>query len=241
MTVDRASVDAMANIMRMLNADSSMAPEHANLVTEPRDSHDHNLFPGLNSINADFDPSLVESQAPAISRAIVSDPSIDAMKNILLAMQSVSTSPVERLAEAAEADPELKAALVTERTERGARIGSWEIIVNEGKNLSTYDVVSDDGHTVIARDLYVYDAAYGIAKRLNEGVAINDKKIRDLLKLEEEYAKNRNDAAVLKHTAKKLREKGDDFRAAVAEDRLDEAQRQALEAHERMLKLAGLR
>jgi hypothetical protein len=157
------------------------------------------------------------------------------MKKIMESLHAVQAN----VKTAAESDPVLREALVTEKTPRGARIGMWEIVVNEGASKS-YDVVSIDGNMVIARDLMVYEAAYGIARRLNEGLAINNYQIRDLLTLEESYAKSRNDAVSYQQRAKKFRDKGEDLRASVAEDRLDEAARQARVEHERILKLAGL-
>jgi hypothetical protein len=160
------------------------------------------------------------------------------MKKILLAMNGAAPATVTESAR--PRDAEYEEALATEPTPRGARIGAWEIVVNEGA-VKTYDVVSEDGSTVIARNLYLYEAALGLVRRLNEGVAINDKPIRELMTLEENFARARNDAVSYKARSQNLHAKGETRRALVAEDRFDRAQGEAMSAHEEILRLAGIR
>lgn len=239
MTVDQKSIDAMANIMNILN---QQADEPAAGWSHVEDHVESPVTAaGWHPEMSEVDQPIYEAANPVVARNPLSDPSIDAMKSILERFHSVSDDAVvERLTEAAETDHDLREALITEKTDKGARIGKWEIVVKEGRDLKTYDVVSQDG-TVIASDLYLYEAAYGLVKRLNQGNPINSPTIREMLKLEEDYARNRNDAAGYKARSKKHAERGESQRAAVAEDRFDEAQRQALAAHEEILRLAGLR
>lgn len=210
MTVDRKAIDDMAKIMAALNGQT---------LTESHEAEDF-------------------SEPTAVRPTTFSDPSIEAMKKILTAFNSVPAAPVYESVE--PRDPYLEEALETEPTERGARIGAWEIVVNEGK-VKTYDVVSESGDTVIARGLYLYEAALGLVRRLNEGMAINDKPIRDLLVLEENFARARNEAVSFKQRSQSLHAKGETKRALVAEDRFDRASTEALSAHEEILRLAGLR
>jgi hypothetical protein len=209
MTIDHKAVSDMANIMSILNGKTASDPVHA---------------------------ALDEQAAPSAPTPL-GTPTGDkeAMKEVLMRLQGISTSTTF----ASQNDRQLAEALQTERTPRGARVGKWEIVVNEGTP-KTYDVV-DQQDTVIAQGLFLYEAALGLVKRLNEGAPINSQPVRDLLKLEEDYARNRSDAVGYKERSRKLREKGEDKRAAVNEDRFDEAQRQALTAHEEILRLAGLR
>jgi hypothetical protein len=221
----------------------------------------------LRAMNGETEPqsNLVLTEAERIAqdagRKAHHDPKVDAMKVILEAFQGAGAEPVEAaprmnapksvrqpVRESAKPydpfcipDREAAEAYVTEPTERGVRIGAWEIRANPGKAGKTYDVVSESGEVVIAKGLYLYDAALGLTRRLNEGAAINDPAVRDLLALEDNYAKRLIEASQMKARAKKLRERGDDLRANVAEDRQDEAERQALDAHDRLLKLAGIR
>lgn len=213
MTVDHKAIADMAKLMRALGDDRPS-------MTESFDASDLVLT----------EDERVSAPAPK------GDPAIDAMKTILEAFHSATD-----IRETARTDTTLAEALVTERTETGARIGAWEIVVNESSDPVSYDVVSATTGTPIASGLFVYEAAYGLVKRLNEGVMINDGRIRDLLKLEEDYARNRTNAKQFKEQKQRLEKKGDSFRAAVAEDRFDDAQRRAMDAHERILILAGLR
>lgn len=261
MTVDRKSIDEMATIMRILNSQSADTTEvvqggelldYSNMPFDPNlgydpnegynpypESHGGNAMPDFGNEVAFADPS----DRPFATRVPLSSPDTDAMKAVLEAFNAAQNAPVEAPAapQRRQIDPEVQEALRTERTQRGARIGAWEIVVHEGKKGRSYDVVSEGGHTTIAKNLYVYDAAYGIAKKLNEGVAFNDPSVLKLLDLEGGFAKNRDDATVYRERAKKLREKGEDMRANVAEDRHDEAARQAMKAHEDILRLAGIR
>lgn len=193
-----------------------------------------NILNGRTAPADDGDDFVMES-APVAKPVSLGDPNIDAMKDILSRLQGVAQGET-----GLPRDKHLVEALQTEPTERGARIGAWEIVKN-ATNPVTYDVVSEDGRTVIARDLYLYEAALGLVRRLNEGMAINDKPVRDLLVLEENYVRARNDAVNYKQRAQKMQTLGETKRAAVAEDRFDRAQGEAMSAHEEILRLAGLR
>jgi hypothetical protein len=191
------------------------------------------------SVNESVEDDSYEAPAQdnSVRPAVLGDPNIDAMRKILESMQRVQESPVEPVVRVR--DVEIEEALETEPTERGVAIGDWEIVCNEGRT-KTYDVVSESG-TVIARGLYLYEAALGLVRRLNEGMAINDKPIRDLLVLEENFARARNDAVSYRQRSQNLHAKGDTKRALVAEDRFDRAQTEALSAHDEILRLAGIR
>ncbi|RYF14450.1 MAG: hypothetical protein EOO77_14275 [Oxalobacteraceae bacterium] len=215
MTVDRKAIDDMAKIMAALDGKSIAQSEVESRLNE---GHSRNAV------------------APAQP---LGDPSIEAMKKILVAFNSAA--PVSESVARPVRDMDLEEAMEIEPTPRGARIGSWEIVVNEGRGTKTYDVVSDDGSTVIARNMYLYDAALGLVRRLNEGLAINDKPVRDLLVLEENFARARNDAVTYKNRYQTLHAKGDTRRALVAEDRYDRAAGEAMSAHEEILRLAGIR
>lgn len=233
MSVDTKATEDMASLMRMLSETSgavtaSVAPVGmgADMVSydyDAADVYDPNDIPMASHLD----------DRPPVN---VSSGEVDLMKSVLEAFNAAQANATVRAAE----DPELREAMVTTRTSRGARIGSWEILENDGK-IKTYDIVAEGTELAIAKDLYLYDAAYGIAKALNEGAVINSTRVRSLLRLESDFAKNRDDASAFKARAKKLREQGETRKAAVAEDRLDEAARQAKMAHEEILRLAGVR
>lgn len=229
MTVDRKAIEDMAKIMAAMNAASQSVASDDLMESGPTGRHAPTPDPAQ------------PTGSTSIARSTLTDPNVDAMKVILERINAVADIPVDRLTIAAEKDRVLAEALKTEKTDKGARIGDWEIVVNEGADLKTYDVVSTATGQPLAKDLYLYDAAYGLVKRLNEGVTINDGRIRELLRLEEDYARNRDEAAQFKQQTERLRQKGEDVRAAIAEDRFDKSQTLAIEARERLLKLAGLR
>ena len=227
MTVDRKAIDAMANIMSILNSktaeDDSFTGE---MITE-------------GYLGSDVYDPTPSDYVPEPSHAVptsVGSSDTEAMKEVLLRLQNLSESAAP--AQDGMVDHELNEALVTIPTARGARIGGWEIIKNPGK-VPTYDVVSANGDTTIAKDLFVYEAAYGLTKVLNKGVPINDSRVTELLRLEESFVTKRNDAEAYRQRAKKFRESGEDHRANVAEDRHDDVARQAQQLHEDILRLAG--
>ena len=208
--MDQTSINEMAKILAIMNA----SPD---ALTESYDEA----------------PELSETSiapAPALS-----NPSTDAMRDILLKMHSVQNT-VSNIKDSAKIDRTLGQALVTESTKTGTRIGSWEIV----KHDNLFDVLNTKTGEAIASNLMLYEAAVSLAKNLNEGISITDKRVRDVLILEEDYVRNCNDAATYKNSAKVAARAGNDTKAAIAEDRYDGAQARALEAHDRILALAGL-
>ena len=225
--VDQAEIDRMKSFMEAMNAASDTIIDETEYATE-------------------FETETLPSneylmQTKPYSGLPPDGASVDDMKAILERMNSATQSLIMEAESPVSTmfDKEaLKEALVTERTPLGVRIGKWEIVVNEGHH-KTFDVVG--GGTVIASNLYLYDAALALTKALNKGLPINDSRVQKILQLEERYAKNRNDAVVFRETHTRALKKGDDVRAAIAEDRLDEAKNQLSELQEQMLRLAGLR
>lgn len=188
----------------------------------------------------DSHPAEMNATADNIPESPISepaDPQVAAMKAILERFNHVG----DVISEGTMTDPDLAAAMVTEATPTGARVGDWEIRVNEQENGKSFDVLSVATGAAIAKDLLLYEAALGITKLLNRGVTINDGRVSELLRLEEEFAKNRSDAVHLHRHAEKMIEQGDDFRAGIAEDRLDVSRQRAVDARDRILRLAGLR
>jgi hypothetical protein len=167
------------------------------------------------------------------------DPSVAAMKSILEAFNGTG-SPADALADRSVIDRELREALITEATQTGTRIGSWEIIVNENdQGLKSFDVTNVHTGEPIATDLSLYDAAHGIVRALNEGLMINSSRVRDILSAESEYERARQNAAEFRERGRVLESRGDQ-RAAVMEDRFDVALSQAKDARSRLMRLAKL-
>jgi hypothetical protein len=167
------------------------------------------------------------------------DPATADMQAILNKLNEAQNGTYQKIVERAEVDTEFRMALETERTERGARIGSWEIIVHDG-DAKSFDVVHTHTNDVIAKDLTLYEAAFGITKGLNEGLSITNPRIREFLRLEDEFVRHRTDAVQHKTVRDKMIEKGDFNRAGILEARFEQSQEHAINLHDRILKLAGL-
>ncbi len=152
----------------------------------------------------------------------ISTPDVEDMKRILQLFNSASAeSPAARLNDRATKNRELRHALVTENTTKGTRIGSWEIVINEGLHgLKTFDVTSVHTGEAIAGDLTLYDAAHGIVSHLNEGGTINSRVVREILNTEASYAANRQDAATFKVRCEQATSSS---RKAIMEDRYFDA------------------
>ncbi len=167
------------------------------------------------------------------------DPSVAAMKSILEAFHG-NSSPVVELTDRATTNRELREALVTENTDRGTRIGSWEIIINEDdQGLKNFDVTNIHTGEPIATELSLYDAAHGIARALNEGEMINSNRVRNILAAEFDYVRARQNAAQFREKARVYEHTGD-HRLPLMEDRFDEALSRAKTARQQIVKLSKL-
>jgi hypothetical protein len=114
-----------------------------------------------------------------------------AMGNIMKKFREAT----ENVRETAQTDDALMEAFCTERTNTGVRISEWEIVIteNDGRSGKFYHVVRDDIN--LATDLRLYEAALLLTQELNRGASITSEKVREILRLEEEFAKNLEDAS----------------------------------------------
>ena len=117
-------------------------------------------------------------------------------------------------------------------------MGSWEIKVNEEGTTKYYDVVNIHTQEPIAIDLSLYESALALTKLLNFSVGINSPKIKEVLDLEERYSKLRQDAAIFRVRMKQRTEAKDYTRAAIAEDRYQEARTEALALRESIIAIS---
>jgi hypothetical protein len=177
-------------------------------------------------------PSLLGTKKSMIGES--SDPQDD-MKAILEMFQHGATGAVERVREAAVDNKPLRDALMTSKTKDGVKMGSWEIKVHEDGGLKTYDVSNTYTGEPIAQDLTLYESALCLCKLLNFHVGINSAQVREILNLEEQYARHRQEAAMFKLRIKQRNESGDTVRAAIAEDRYQEARTHALDLREQII------
>lgn len=126
-------------------------------------------------------------------------PDVADMKAILERFNGVVDVARETLLEEAQTNQVAKEALITVPTDKGARIGQYEIRTRVLESIKgakkLYDVYSKSGNYLIAKDLMLYEAAYALVKALNTGKLINDPIVKRILQLEEHFCTHRSDAA----------------------------------------------
>lgn len=161
----------------------------------------------------------------------------DDMKRILQMFNQGMSESIERVADDPSSHPEIKHALVTEKTASGVKVGSWEIKVYEDNGNKTFDVCHVQTAEPIARDLTLYESALAITKMLNKHVSINSKQIRELLDLEDQYARSRQEAALFKRKSRRMNESGNLFEAHVADDRYQESRATAIRYRDKIVSI----
>lgn len=173
---------------------------------------------------------------------------VDAMKRVLQGFygmdapsKTVSTTNVEKkmkrvtqsLVDESRYDSALRSAMVTEEIDDGSKIGEWEIYMKQDGKRKFYDVVNENG-MVIATDLTLYEAAFGIARSLADGKPITCRAIRDILAAEGDYSKALADAIHHRHSISKNPPAS---RRMILEDRYDVAKERAQLARKKIEEL----
>lgn len=267
MAVDQKEVSEMARLIQMMNVGVSfddpsdaMAPPVGNGHIAPPAISTSDTDPGVSAMKNILETFYSGGEKKIEIGGGQPDPGVQAMKDILGAFYAgggdqiesyVGTGatppasaddmydPVAALMDRAKIDPELREAMQTFETPTGTRVGSWEIRVNEdARGLKSYDVVSTVTGDSITTELTLYDAAHGIVRLLNEGVGINNAKIRDILNIEAEYARARMKAAEFRDRQRIYESSREFSRAAVMEDRFEDALSKAKTARSRLAKIS---
>lgn len=233
-SVDPQSVNEMKRLLEALNGTASPQSLYE---APPTFEYDTPLeqVEGYDSIyGANISP-IAASPAPIPSVPVTSDET-NQMKEILKRFYESTNSSVERITERAETNPRLKEALNTKKTPAGVQVGSWEIRVHEDTpGNKTYDVVNVHTNEPIAHDLSLYESALGLTKLLNKNVGINNPRIHEILRLEDEFTRQRNDASTFKRKINRMIKEGDEFRAHIAEDRYNECKSQAISLRNQLI------
>lgn len=202
-TINGGQKKAMGDILRAMN--SAIGDEvYPSMVNE-------------SSISASTNPHAPDSEAAKVH----------AMREIMQRFNDATSAVRER----AETNPVLMEALQTEKTESGVRISEWEIVLKESGEGKFYDVVH--GEIVIASDLRLYEAALLLTQELNKGKSITSSKVKQILRLEEDFSKNLSDAVHYARMAKKT--SGD--KAIIAEARYSDARAKAISAKEEIKRI----
>lgn len=208
--VDPREVEEMARIRRILNG------EYQEQVHEVARNH-------ISQVNESYDLADINSEDPK-----------EQMKAILQRFNQGASSSVQRIQEDTATHPAFEAALKTEKTPSGVKVGSWEIKVYEDQGNKTYDVCHVQTSEPIARDLTLYESALAITKLLNKHVSINSAQVREVLELEESYSRARQDAALFKRKARRMNESANHFEAHVADARYQESRAVAIKHRDRL-------
>lgn len=154
------------------------------------------------------------------------------LNQILEAFKSATDEAIDDAATSSNRDVQL--AISTQPTDKGVRVGSWEIAVRVEEGFGKrYDICHTITKEPIASDLRLYDAAYGIVKALNEGETFTSSKIKTIIDLENDYARALSDAVNFASRMKIT----EGMKHDVAEARYGEARRQALSAKTAIQKL----
>jgi hypothetical protein len=160
---------------------------------------------------------------------------VAAMKAILEKFSNNAEKVADSLQDQSHMDRPLRDAMAIEPSSFGVTVGIWQIQAKAESGRKLYDVIRLGETIAIAADLTIYEAAYGLARALNDGLPITSKPIRDLLRVEEEYANSVHDAIHSKYALKKkvLTEQ----RQAILEDKYGAAVRRAADARDRLRNL----
>jgi hypothetical protein len=167
-----------------------------------------------------------------------------AMREIIERLETATNGASRLLVEQASFDPEIKEILETEPTARGVKLGEFEIVdrvlpTKSGKTKSVYDIMDPHG-VILVEKLYLYEAALIITRCLNRGEKFNSPKIQNVFKLEEAYARNRNDAIQFRSRVVEQLKRKNENQASIFEARFDRSRTEALKIQEELRKLADL-
>lgn len=184
---------------------------------------------------AKFMAALTPSQRTPQSSTPTETPTLSADVAEMKAILERFHAAAENVVADAPFDRVLREALATEATPQGARIGAWEIRVNQSGPSRRYDVVSALNGQPLASDLLLYEAAQGLARILNAGGRINSPAAIELLRAEQEYNSRVGDMILYKH---RLAKQPNSPRVTVFEARYSDARRRAVAARARVGKLA---
>lgn len=187
--------------------------------------------------NNDFDYSPIAEAIPttpitASRTPMTPDPMMASFVNITNNFAEVAEQSVRMLVEEANNNPELAEAFDTERLDNGVRIGKWVIFTKmyemfKNHEIKVFDIVHNQTKQKIVENLFVYDAAKGLVRLLNKGIPMNSKEAMNIMKLEEQYVANKQDAYRYYRRAKLANKKGDYEVAELYESRHAESTHKA--------------
>lgn len=165
---------------------------------------------------------------------------IDAMKKVLEAFGNAGKTILNEASNSS--DMEINNLMQTSLTGH-VKIGNiFEIRVREIESLrgnkKVFDIYNAATNECISDDLFLYEAAYAIVKYLNKGHNLLSSEIRNIARLEQEYAGLRTDAGIFKVRLSESLKKGDNQRASLFETRFQDTKDKALATKAEIIKIA---
>lgn len=147
----------------------------------------------------------------------------------------VTTKSAHDLIERSKTDAEIAVALTTEKTDRGIRIGDYEIVVERhdcsGLKRNYYTILDNEDNSVVYTDIAMFETAMSIVKRLTLGK--NTFKCDIVAKLDEEYDRYLLEAYGYKY---RLKKNLDTVKRDVYEAKYSNAMAKVKDTRERILK-----
>lgn len=187
------------------------------------------------------DPSVTAPDRP-VSTANGEDKDMVKFVALMENMYGDPEKAAEKLVEASANNPEMAEALDTTTNKDGVKIGKWQIRVrtdeSSGKKKKYFDVAHSVSKQVIAKNLYVYEAALALVRYLNKGKPINGPEIQKVLKTEQSYYSHRVDALTHQVNSLKALKRNDHEKSAILETRYQEAKAKALKLEEQLRSIA---
>lgn len=140
--------------------------------------------------------------------------------------------------EQASSEPMLAEAFNTQYDGSKVVIGDrYEIRIKPTAEAKSFDVVDSVTNQIIADNLCIYEAAYGIVKLLNKGYAALDPHIRKIVFLEQQYYNAKGEAIVFKKKVQKAKTLGESRNADINAAKFQNAKTVALNAKNQISKI----
>jgi len=146
---------------------------------------------------------------------------------------------VDNLIKESTIDRNLKEALITKKTDDGVQIGAWEIIkkIREGKTNkkeTIYCIRNTNTHEVLRAKFLILESVKAIVSLLNNGSSFNDLKIKNIIKLEIDYRRLRDQALEEKVFWHKAKKKNNEFKMDLYEAKFEASKAKALYIKEKI-------
>lgn len=149
---------------------------------------------------------------------------------------------VNALVDESQSMPELRDALITEQTNRGVRVGAWEISKHEREGLTPkpeffYSVHNVNTGQKIKASFMITESARVVVKLLNNGADFSHPVIKQIAQHEIEYRTARKRALEERRFWQRAKKKNSEFKMNLYEAKFDAAKTKALLIRERVINI----